>query len=187
MQGKKSKAKSENQIEKVLDRFLKGGTEGKFGHYVIDGDRLVYRMAATEELRITNQNKNAFIAQVEAGNIVLLDRALDNIKERNIIHSVLIKSKILLEEEVAKRLNQDGKTLYVGNAATLKLIGRKVSFGRVKNNERVTLIQDLMINLIPIIDFAFFKGTGDLREQIEGWKHIVGQKPGHIETVEEAA
>jgi hypothetical protein len=44
-----------------------------------------------------------------------------------------------------------------------------------------------MINLIPIIDFAFFNGTGNLRQQIEGWKHIHEQKPGYIETVEEAA
>lgn len=178
MQGKNSKAKSQAQIEKVVSCFLEGGIEGRFGRYVIDGDRLVYRMASTSEFRITNQNKHAFIAQIEAGNIVLLDTTLDELKNREIVHTMLIKCKILLEEEVAKRLNQDGKTLYVGNANTLKLIGRKVSFGRIRYNHGTVELQERMGERIPMIGFHFFNGTNDLRTQVEGWRHIMEQKPG---------
>jgi hypothetical protein len=184
MQGKKSKAKSNAQIEKVLDSFVKGATEGRFGRYIIDGNRLVYRVATTEEFRITRQNKEAFIKHIESGNIAPIDKTLDEIRGAEIAHSLLIKSRILLEEEVAKRLNQDGRTLYVGNEATLKLIGRKVSFGRVRNNRESTVIQYVMDSMMPMIDFAFFNGTGDLREQVEGWKHIMKQEPGCIKNDE---
>jgi hypothetical protein len=187
MQGKNSKAKSQAQIEKVVSCFLEGSAEGRFGRYVIDGDRLVYRMASTSEFRITNQNKHAFIAQIEVGNIVLLDNTLDELKNREIVHTMLIKCKILLEEEVAKRLSQDGKTLYVGNAKILKLIGRKVNFGRVSHNRGVADVQNYMSTKIPMIDFDFFIGTDDLREQIEGWKHIMEQKPGYLKHRERAA
>lgn len=79
MQGKKSKTKSQNQIQNSVDYFLKGSTQGKYGRYVIDGERLVYRMAITNSLYLNSAQIVRFLSKIEQGEIVCLSHTPKNL------------------------------------------------------------------------------------------------------------
>lgn len=179
-QGKKSKAKATDTIEKVINTLMKSDIQSaKFGRYVIDGDRLVYRQAIVSELHIQGEAINKLISQIEAGNAVLINRDLNELKN---LETASVKVRHLAENVIAKRIRQGDKVLFAGNSRTLDLIGRKVSFGRVNKNRYKTEIQQRLESRMPMLDFKFFDSDGsDLKAQVEGWKRISEQTPGYGE------
>jgi len=181
-QGKKSKTKSTNNIDKALQAFLKTDCQSaKFGRYVIDGDRLVWRQAVVSEFFVREGAINVLIKSVEIGNIGLLNHTVDELKN---LSTAFVKVRYLEENVIAKRIRQDDKVLYVGNSERLELIGRKVSFGRVRDNWDKTEIQGRLERLIPMLGFRFFDSDGaDLLAQVKGWKQITEQVPGYQKQV----
>lgn len=169
MRGKKSKAKADNNIDNALHAFMKTDVQnGKFGRYFIDGDNLVFRMSHKRNIEVTLLNHKTFIEAIENGEIACPSHSLNALK--NPVQRYSNCQVIYLQEyKLAKRIRQDNRILYVGNAITL---GRDVDYGFVNKIEQ----------LMPMIRFSFFDSDGtDLKEQIRGWKHINEQKPGYMQ------
>jgi hypothetical protein len=66
----------------------------------------------------------------------------------------------LKENLVAKKIDQDGKTLIIGNSSVLGLIGRRVSYGHAQENRDETEVQRILSVLIPMIPFSVFDEAG---------------------------
>jgi hypothetical protein len=186
MQSKNSKNKATNGIKKVIQSFLKSNSESdKVGCYVIQGDSLVYRTPITEEISITSNKLDDFIDDVNQGRVVLVSPTLAGLKDaQKHKANVYVKIRYLAENQIAKRISQNGCTLYVGNNDVLELIGRKTSFGRASDNRKKTEIQERLEKLIPMLSFNRFfgnDGASDLRYQCAGWKHINEQRVGVLE------
>lgn len=62
----------------------------------------------------------------------------------------------LKQNLIAKRLERDGETVYLGNSSALGLIGRQSHWGHYRENRDETEVQRVLSRLIPMIPFSVF-------------------------------
>jgi hypothetical protein len=148
----------QNQIDKVVDTFLKTDMQSaRFGRYVIESDKLVYRMPVTEEIRFdpTPEKMLKLACMVHSGIISLINCDLEGL-QKDASENVRgwVRIRCLRENVIATRVkNAKGVYLYTGNKDALGLIGRKVSFGREKLNRYQTEIQSKLAKLVKMKSF----------------------------------
>lgn len=154
----KFKMKTNDQIGKAVDMFLNSDTQSaRFGRYVIENDKLVYRMPVTEEIRFdpTPEKMLKLACMVHSGIISLINCDLEGLqKDASENLRGWVRIRCLQENVIATRVkNAKGVYLYTGNKDALSLIGRKMCFGNEKPNRDVTDIQTRLAKLIKMRSF----------------------------------
>lgn len=159
--------KPKDEIDRALQAFLLGATEGKFGKYCIHGDRFLYKSIVSDEtgyLDAADESQyvqlQSMQRQAERGEIDLYGRhdkgdLLKVLEART--GRVCLKYRVNRANLIAYRMESGD---YIGNSSVLGLIGRSVSFGNERLNRNETEVQRRLSLLIPMIPFSVFHETG---------------------------
>lgn len=158
--------KSDNQglMRELVDNFLSAKPKKRvFGNFKIKPDGIIYE---TETMRDVSFGKdNASLARdlkarhgageirIDAENLYRLNTYLSG--KNNWVRICYHEAEANI---VAKRIKREGKDdLLLGNSSILPLIGRTVAYGRVRNNNRETLVQRILAEHMRMIPFSIFE------------------------------
>lgn len=178
-------SKPKDEIDAVIQAFLRGDTEGNYGRYWIHGDIMVYKTAVTEEINslrphfgINDKNAinqaistlSAMLLRADQLQIDLVSHSKEQIKTyieslgngtTDSLHwqdrPTTVKYRTVKANLIVKRIDS---ATYIGNSSALGLIGRSVSFGSEKLNRGEAEIQRRLALLVPMIPFTVFHEAG---------------------------
>lgn len=155
-----------HSLNEILDNFkMEKPKKRVFGNYRIENNTLIYQAQVTEEKSFSNSEKSleAFNNWSKDYNKFFDSRDselnIEDIKAKILKGDyVRVKGKGLEVNEIARKIVQEGNTIFLGNSSILPLIGRTVSYGHESRNNRETEIQRLMSRsgfiMIPFSVFA---------------------------------
>lgn len=157
----KVKSCDDKQVTKAIDAFLNTDVKrARFGNYFIDGNALVYRAMVTNTARHMGAIEiEALIASMDAGRTVACNVTRSELAgmidtPSGVSHYARdIVVKTLSENVIALKLKNN---LIIGNSSAIGLIGRRVSFGRARDNRDVTEVQTELARHIPMLPFSVF-------------------------------
>lgn len=175
--------KPKDEIDRAIQAFLTGATEGNWGKYWIHGDMLLYKLAVTDKISILRHQYGVSDKNETEQTIATIEHLLNRVKLNEIdlvSHGVVqlteylaklktneridtfdrirsVKFRVVKANLIAKRI--DALT-YVGNSSVLPLIGRRVDFGNESLNREQTEVQRRLSLLIPMIPYTVFHEAG---------------------------
>jgi len=189
--------KPKDDIDKVIQAFLKDETNKKFGRYFIENQKLFYKTVITDSLRLNSKNDRSnkadlrkLIKAVKKNYIVVCDFTLQELQEKldnpHCVHS--LKVRVLRSDLIAQKIKLNNNSFFLANSSVLSLIGRTVCFGHEKDNNEQTEIQARLSNLIPMLPFNVFHEAGLKLDDIEilerGPNEIVKRKEEYYDRKE---
>jgi hypothetical protein len=157
--------------QEILTQFKQDKPKKRvWGNYRIEGTRLVYKTSTLKEVREYSGINEVRISQIK--NILESYELAKGFEKAKVISSIKKKDYVYFkyhkpeENVIAQKLVRDGKTIFLGNASILDLIGRTVAYGNENRNRVETDIQRQMRSSgFVMIPFSVFDEAGlDLTE-----------------------
>lgn len=122
----------------ILEQFMLEKPKRRvFGNYRIIDNTLVYRASRSEDAwRLSKEGLEKRLSEGQ--------QLVPNVRDPDGTASCPSKLVFFEQNEIARKITNNGQTTFLGNASILPLIGRKMHYGRESLNSSETKIQRLM-------------------------------------------